>query len=358
MVLVGVWVLFRFTRIGRAMRAVADNPELAAVRGIGRRRVVTVVWALSGSLAALAGVLIGLRRDAGSADGLELHPALFTAAILGALASPMAAVAGALILAWPKNSPPPCSPRSIAQSWRSLVMAVILVGPPVRPFRRPVADAMTAYLVATLALVAISTIAGLALNMQWGLGGLVNFGLFGFYMLGAFIPAGCLPWAGWPPLVAMAAAIVVTAMASAAVSLISIRLSDDYLAIVSLGFAESLRLFISYEDWLTRGTLGVPGIVRPFTGWVAPAAADTVFLAFAVACLALVYVVLRDPSPLAVRPYATGHPEDPTVAQALGKETCSGYVYEPLVSVARRSASRQPARLQLHLHRSDPVWPL
>ncbi|MBE7196429.1 MAG: branched-chain amino acid ABC transporter permease [Parafilimonas terrae] len=177
---------------------------------------------------------------------------------------------------------------------------------------------MTAYLVATLSLVAISTIAGLALNLQWGLSGLVNFGLFGFVMLGAYT-CGLLNVAGWPPLAAMAAAILVTGLASAAVSLISIRLSDDYLAIVSLGFAESLRLFISYEEWLTRGTLGVPGIVRPFTGWVPPAAGDTVFLAFAVACLALVYAVFeilaRSPFGRTLR--ATR--EDPTVAEALGK---------------------------------------
>lgn len=177
---------------------------------------------------------------------------------------------------------------------------------------------MTAYLVATLALVAISTIAGLALNMQWGLGGLVNFGLFGFVMLGAYT-CGLLNVAGWPPLLAMAAAILVTGIASAAVSLISIRLSDDYLAIVSLGFAESLRLFISYEEWLTRGTLGVPGIVRPFTGWVPSAAADAVFLAFAAACLALVYaafeILARSPFGRTLR--ATR--EDPTVAEALGK---------------------------------------
>jgi ABC-type branched-subunit amino acid transport system permease subunit len=177
---------------------------------------------------------------------------------------------------------------------------------------------MTAYLVATLALVAISTIAGLALNLQWGLGGLVNFGLFGFVMLGAYT-CGLLNVAGWPPLAAMAAAIFVTGLASAAVSLISIRLSDDYLAIVSLGFAESLRLFISYEDWLTRGTLGVPGIVRPFTGWVPPVAGDAVFLAFAVACLAAVYAVFEA---LARSPFGRtlrATREDPTVAEALGK---------------------------------------
>ncbi len=38
-----VWIIFRFTRLGRMMRAVADNPDLAAVRGISRSRVVAYV---------------------------------------------------------------------------------------------------------------------------------------------------------------------------------------------------------------------------------------------------------------------------------------------------------------------------
>ena len=44
---------------------------------------------------------------------------------------------------------------------------------------------MTSYLIAMLALVAISTLVGLGLNIQWGLCGLVNFGVAGFFALGA-----------------------------------------------------------------------------------------------------------------------------------------------------------------------------
>lgn len=177
---------------------------------------------------------------------------------------------------------------------------------------------MTSYLVATLILVAISTLAALALNLQWGLGGLVNFGLFGFYMLGAYV-CGLLTVSGVPPLAAMAGAIVVTAAASALVSLISIRLSEDYLAIVTLGFAECLRLFISYEDWLTRGTLGIPGITRPFAHQVSPQWSDVVFLAFAYVCLALAFVLLRRITRAPFGRLVRATRDDPTVAEALGK---------------------------------------
>ncbi|KAF1042755.1 branched-chain amino acid ABC transporter permease [Xylophilus sp.] len=177
---------------------------------------------------------------------------------------------------------------------------------------------MTSYLVATLVLVVITTLSGLALNLQWGLGGLVNFGLFGFYMLGAY---GCaiLQRHGAPPLAAMLGAIVLTAAAGALVSLISLRLSEDYLAIVTLGFAECLRLFISYEDWLTRGTLGIADIARPFAAAVPAAWRDAFFLAFCAAwLLAAVWLLER----LARSPFGRlvrATREDALVASALGK---------------------------------------
>lgn len=177
---------------------------------------------------------------------------------------------------------------------------------------------MTAYLITIFILMVLATLSGLALNLQWGLGGLVNFGLFGFYMLGAYVCA-LLSVQGVPPLPAMGIAIVATAVAGALVSLISVRLSEDYLAIVTLGFAECLRLFISYEEWLTRGTLGISGIVRPFAAWLPAAWQDAGFLAFAAACLAVIFAVLQR---LAGSPFGRlvrATREDATVAQTLGK---------------------------------------
>ncbi|GGF58447.1 branched-chain amino acid ABC transporter permease [Azorhizobium oxalatiphilum] len=96
--LVLVWVVFRFTRLGRAMRAVADDADLAAVRGIRRGRVVAMVWVLASALATLAGVLIGLDATLDPQMGWNYVLPVFTAAILGGIANPMAAVAGALTL--------------------------------------------------------------------------------------------------------------------------------------------------------------------------------------------------------------------------------------------------------------------
>jgi len=177
---------------------------------------------------------------------------------------------------------------------------------------------MTAYLVTILTFVAISAIAGLALNLQWGSGGLVNFGLAGFYALGAYACA-LLTVAGLHWAFAMLAAAALCALASAAVALITKRLSEDYFAIVTLGFAEVVRLAILNEEWLTRGALGISGIERPFaaaTTW----RPDLVFLAFALVTLLAVFLVLellsRSPFGRVLR--ATR--DDDLVAATLGKD--------------------------------------
>lgn len=93
-----VWVVFRLTAMGRAMRAVADNPALAAVRGISRDRVVAVTWFLSGALATAGGLLIGLDSTLDPQMGWNYVLPVFAAAILGGIATPMAAVFGALAM--------------------------------------------------------------------------------------------------------------------------------------------------------------------------------------------------------------------------------------------------------------------
>jgi branched-chain amino acid transport system permease protein len=177
---------------------------------------------------------------------------------------------------------------------------------------------MIVYLVATLTVVAIAALVGLALNLQWGMGGLVNFGLFGFYMLGAYV-AGLLTVQGVPPGLALLAAMAGVAAVSALSALISVRLSEDYLAIVTLGFAECLRLVISYEGWLTRGMLGVPGIERPLRDLWPAGRGDAGFLALALVALALVYAALQALSRSPFGRLVRATRDDPGVVEALGK---------------------------------------
>ena len=69
-VIVGVASMLQFSRVGKAMRAVSDNPDLAASSGIDVDRVILVVWAMGGGLAATGGVLLGDPTAGAVRDGL------------------------------------------------------------------------------------------------------------------------------------------------------------------------------------------------------------------------------------------------------------------------------------------------
>lgn len=171
---------------------------------------------------------------------------------------------------------------------------------------------MTSYLLSLLTIAAIAGVAGLALNIQWGMTGLVNFGLFGFYMVGAYACALLTTRLGWSPWAAVCAAIVLTTAVCALVSLISLRLEDDYFAIVTLAFAESVKLIVNNEEWLTRGSTGIPNIPRPF-----PNSAG--MLAFALISLALVFAVFQVVARSPLGRTARALRDDPMVAETLGK---------------------------------------
>jgi branched-chain amino acid transport system permease protein len=96
--LLAIWALFRLTPLGRAMRAVADNPSLATARGVDANRVIGTTWFIAGVLATAAGTLIGLDATLDPQMGWNYVIQVFAATILGGIAHPMAAVFGALTL--------------------------------------------------------------------------------------------------------------------------------------------------------------------------------------------------------------------------------------------------------------------
>ena len=93
-----VYLLLYRTKLGRAMRATADNMELARVAGIDTERVVIATWAIGGSLAGLAGVLLGIQSHLMPEMGFIFILPLFAASILGGVGSPHGALVGALIV--------------------------------------------------------------------------------------------------------------------------------------------------------------------------------------------------------------------------------------------------------------------
>jgi branched-chain amino acid transport system permease protein len=96
---VAVVLLFgflRFTRLGKAMRAVADNPMLAAIKGIDAEMIAVLVNFVAMGLAGLGGMLIGLDTSIDPLTGFRALLAVFAAAVVGGLGSIPGAVVGAL----------------------------------------------------------------------------------------------------------------------------------------------------------------------------------------------------------------------------------------------------------------------
>ena len=116
-------LLLTRTAIGRAMRAVSENPALAEVAGIDVGRVVRIVWILGAGLAAIAGVVTGLLVQIRPEMGLNLLLPLFAASILGGIGSVPGAMLAGLIVGVAEA----LAVQWIGAQWRAAVAFVILV---------------------------------------------------------------------------------------------------------------------------------------------------------------------------------------------------------------------------------------
>lgn len=96
--IIGTASLLQFTRIGKAMRAVSDNPDLAASSGINVDRVILFVWALGGGLAALGGVLFGIQQQVQFEMGFRMLLLMFAGVTLGGLGTAYGALVGSFVV--------------------------------------------------------------------------------------------------------------------------------------------------------------------------------------------------------------------------------------------------------------------
>ena len=98
-VILGVAYFLLGTRIGKATRAISDNPQLASASGINVDRVVRIVWILAGVLAALSGILWAYFRPGVKWDmGTQMLLLIFAAITLGGLGTAFGALLGSLIV--------------------------------------------------------------------------------------------------------------------------------------------------------------------------------------------------------------------------------------------------------------------
>lgn len=131
-ILIGVCALVMFvfldrvlvrTRLGRGIRAVAEDAETASLMGVNIDRVISQTFVLGGLLGGAAGFLFGI--SAGVVYTMGFTPALkaFTAAVLGGIGNIRGAVLGGLLLGVAENLPSGC----VGASWRDVVAFAILV---------------------------------------------------------------------------------------------------------------------------------------------------------------------------------------------------------------------------------------
>src|SRR5690606_31322362 len=97
-VLVGVASALVLTRFGKAIRAVADNPALAAASGINVDRIIRLVWAVGTGLAALAGIFLAMHESATYLMGFQMLLLIFAGVVVGGVGTAFGAIVGSLIV--------------------------------------------------------------------------------------------------------------------------------------------------------------------------------------------------------------------------------------------------------------------
>jgi len=121
--------LLQFTKLGKAMRATADNPDLARITGINVKQVRYVTWVLAGLLAGAGGIIIGVRLTTLVPGlGASILLIVFSAVILGGIGSAYGAMLGALVMGLARNLFFPVAVRTgIPEEFSLLIPFGILV---------------------------------------------------------------------------------------------------------------------------------------------------------------------------------------------------------------------------------------
>lgn len=124
-------VTLQRTKLGKAMRAMADNEDLARVTGIPTERVVRATWTIGGGLAGAAGYLIALERGTLAFNlGWLLLLLIFAAVIVGGIGSIYGAIVGGLLIGLTNSVSLVWIPSSFSTAAAFLIMILVLV---VRP---------------------------------------------------------------------------------------------------------------------------------------------------------------------------------------------------------------------------------
>lgn len=295
----GFRTLFRRTRLGVAMRAVVDNRELCAVKGINPNLVTGASWAMGSSLAGLAAILIapGLNLEANTLSLLVVSA--YAAAVVGRLQNLPATFVGAVILGvsqamvvaylpveneFVSNLRPALpfvllfiallvrrdlrlpervkthaepAPPSVRTSW-ALGAAAVVVAVPISGLLNPqqllIGSKAFVFAAITISLVLLTGLSGQVSLMQLSFAGLGA-------VIVAKLPEG-VPW-----VVALVIAALVVGLVGGLVALPALRLRGLYLALLTLSFALLMDNLVFGNDRILGGATTL-AVDRPSVfGW-------------------------------------------------------------------------------------------
>jgi ABC-type branched-subunit amino acid transport system permease subunit len=177
---------------------------------------------------------------------------------------------------------------------------------------------MVGYLIFLTTSIAIYALFSLGLNLQWGFTGLINFGHVVFMLLGAYSTV-LLSAQGVPLFLAVPAGALLAMGLGLLIGVATLRLRQDYLAIVTISVSEVARLIVLNEEWLTRGSFGVRNFPLPLENLGGPETGRIARMILVLLVLALVFWglerLLRSPWGRVLKAIR----EDEEVAKALGK---------------------------------------
>jgi len=296
----GLFVLLKYSRPGRALRAAAQDPEAARAMGVRVERMNAAAFALASALGALAGALIGLYYNfITPSSGFQAGIKGFTACVLGGLGSVPASMAGGLLLGLGESY----GVALFGSSARNLVAYALLLaalflqpngvfGGPFKAQREALVGSFLpqgksiapkpalalALILAAFALPLVSTNAyilqilasgwiyalfALSITFVGGTAGIMSLGQAGLMALGAYA-SGLLSLRAHLP---FAASFLCAGFAAASVGSLlafpALRLKGHYIAIATLGLGEIVNQVILNWDGLTGGALGLVGIPAP-----------------------------------------------------------------------------------------------
>lgn len=314
-IMIAVHLFLTRTQWGRAIRAVAQDSKVAGMLGINVDRVIGLTFAVGSTLGALAGVLIAMYFGTiFPTMGFVALVKAFTAAILGGMGSVPGAVLGGFVLGIIESIGAGYLPSGTSDALPFVVLFLVLLLLPGGLTRsRPTADAsshgtgqygegvldrlvnrfvgtkqtspslgglavavfvtlllaapfMSDAMLRILCTIFIYALMAHGVNLVLGLAGQLSLGHAAFFAIGAYSSALLTSKAGWGFWSSMASGMLIAGFLGAALSLTALRVRGYYLALVTLAFAELVRITLSHWTSVTGGMMGVRAIPAPSLG--------------------------------------------------------------------------------------------